>query len=680
MIKKTLKLALEQKHLREKFIREVRVNGLKKAIIKALKKGNEGSLHRTNYKMNEGCSFYDELFSKTGKSDSYVPIYEHKDKIETDIKLITFYLPQFHPIPQNDMAWGKGFTEWTNVSKAIPQFQGHYQPKLPGELGFYDLRLIEIQKRQIELAKMYGIHGFCYHHYWFDGKRVMDQPIEQLLAHQELDFPFCINWANENWTKKWDGYDSDVLLAQNHSPEDDLAFIADAARYMRDSRYIRVEGKPLLMLYRPALLPDPKGTADRWRKWCRENGIGEIYLVTTHSFEHINPNTIGFDAAVEFAPNSHNACDITDIMSSKIINSHYQGNLYDFNTLVKDSNSYVLPGYTKFRSICPNWDNEARKPGHGTTFVGSTPEVYGQWLQTLCSFTAKHFPEKQQFIFINAWNEWAEGAYLEADREYGYAYLEETKRTLLTHQWLEKNFIAIAIHAFYIDVFNEILDYLKDIPIKAKLFITTTAEHEKYIQTSCQTLGFEFEVIVVQNRGRDILPFLKVLPLIEEQNFQIILKIHTKKSKHRNDGDIWRKDLFDKLLSPINMLAILKLLINESNTGIITPEGHLVSMSTYWGSNKRTVLKLAEQVNVSAEEVMKLPFVAGTMFFAKTKAFRSLLSLDIKDDNFEDEKGQVDGTLAHALERFMAISAHSQQLTTQSVHSNIGSNSYTFAD
>ncbi len=348
--------------------------------------------------------------------------------IDTRLKAIAFYLPQFHPIHENDVWWGKGFTEWTNVSKAQPQFAGHYQPHLPAELGFYDLRILDVQKRQIDLARQYGIQGFCYYYYWFNGRKLLERPLEQMLGHPELDFPFCICWANESWSRRWDGLENEVLIHQQHSAEDDLAFIQEASSLFADSRYIRVGNRPLLVVYRPSLLPDPAATARRWRQYCRGRGIGEIALAYTQSFDRVDPAAIGFDYAIEFPPNNIDAKRITSDIQP--LNPNYAGTVYDYPTLVENCRNMPQPNYPLFRGVCPGWDNEARKPGRGITYAGATPALYGQWLKNACEYTSQNHPADKQFIFINAWNEWAEGAHLEPDQRYGYAWLQATAQAL----------------------------------------------------------------------------------------------------------------------------------------------------------------------------------------------------------------------------------------------------------
>ena len=350
------------------------------------------------------------------------------DQTELDIKLIAFYLPQFHPIPENDAWWGRGFTEWTNVSAARPQFPGHHQPRLPGELGFYDLRVPDVQKRQIELARHYGIAAFCYHFYWFGGKILLEMPLARHLADLTMDFPFCISWANENWTRRWDGLDQDVLIAQDHSPEDDLAFIDHIAGYLRDPRYLRVDSRPLLLVYRPALLPDANQTAERWRKRCRAHGLGEIYLVLTHAFEAVDPRKFGFDAAVEFAPNRLPMDDITARIPN--LKREFRGVIYDYRSAVRLAKEYTSPSYTKFRCVCPAWDNEARMPGRSVILAHADPAAYGDWLRHVCDYTVQRFSSSERLVFLNAWNEWAEAAYIEPDRRHGYAYLNKTRQVL----------------------------------------------------------------------------------------------------------------------------------------------------------------------------------------------------------------------------------------------------------
>ena len=348
--------------------------------------------------------------------------------IDTRIKAIAFYLPQFHPIHENDLWWGKGFTEWSNVSKAEPQFEGHYQPHRPADMGFYDLRILDVQKRQIDMARQYGIHGFCYYYYWFNGRKLLDAPLRQLLANQELDFPFCVCWANESWTRRWDGKDNDVLIQQSHSPEDDLEFIREVSRLFSDPRYIHIAGRPLLVIYRPSLMPDAAATALRWRQYCRDYGIGEILLAYTQSFDRIDPASIGFDYAIEFPPNNID----TRIITSDVhrLNPDYDGIVYDYASLVQKCQELLKPNYRLFRGVCPGWDNEARKPGHGVSYAGATPALYRQWLNSACQYTAQNHSAQEQLLFINAWNEWAEGAHLEPDRRYGYAWLQATADAL----------------------------------------------------------------------------------------------------------------------------------------------------------------------------------------------------------------------------------------------------------
>jgi O-antigen biosynthesis protein len=338
-----------------------------------------------------------------------------------DVRSIAFYLPQFHPIPENDRWWGKGFTEWTNVSKAVPQYVGHYQPHLAGELGYYDLRVEEVQKRQSELAKSFGLSAFCFYFYWFGGQTLLERPITSWADNDEADLPFCLCWANENWSRRWDGLDEDVLMAQSHSIADDIAFISHISKYLENKKYLKIGEKPLLIVYRPSLLPDPKTTVDRWRHWCRENGIGEIHVSVVQSFDMMNPLEIGFDSAIEFPPMNMGPPDITQQISK--INPSFSGTVYDYDFYVDRSNSFPARDYTVYRGVFPSWDNEARRTGKGTSFLGSSPAKFKTFVENAVREARREADPQKRLIFINAWNEWAEGAHLEPDRRYGYAWL-----------------------------------------------------------------------------------------------------------------------------------------------------------------------------------------------------------------------------------------------------------------
>ncbi|TIO62497.1 MAG: glycosyltransferase [Mesorhizobium sp.] len=359
----------------------------------------------------------------------YVPRLDAQPLLQKPVRVVAFYLPQFHPIPENDEWWGEGFTEWTNVRPAQPQFVGHHQPHVPDELGYYDLRDVAVQRRQVELAKLYGVEGFCFYFYWFGGKRLLEKPLENWLADRSLDLPFCLCWANENWSRRWDGLDHEILIAQDHSSDDDLGFISEVAPYLRDPRYIRVDGKPLLLVYRPSLLPAAAETAQRWRKWCRDNGIGEIFLAYTQSFESVPPKQYGFDAAVEFPPNRSAPPNVTHLVTP--LNDGFDSTVYDWSVFPERSKNYPPRDHKLFRSVCPGWDNTARRRHAGGVFINNTPELYRAWLENAIDDTVAHVEEpSERLIFVNAWNEWAEGAHLEPDAANGFAYLQATRDAL----------------------------------------------------------------------------------------------------------------------------------------------------------------------------------------------------------------------------------------------------------
>lgn len=353
-------------------------------------------------------------------------------------RLLAYYLPQFYPTAENNEWWGKGFTEWTSVTRAKPQFRGHYQPQLPADLGFYDLRLPETRAAQAKLAREHGIYGFVYYHYWLHGRLLLDRPLREVLASREPNFPFCVCWANHNWTRGWTGGDREILAEQRYSRDDDREHIRFLIPYFQDDRYIKVQGKPVLLLYKAEDLDDLQETQRVWREELAKAGIQGIYLMWVESNHQVTLQDFsqrGFDAACEFQPRVGSAGAPKPIWlrgrARDLLPGGYgQHNVRDYRRLVKGALGRPSPTYKRYPCVTPGWDNSSRRaPRRSNIWINSTPEAYEGWLeQTLLRF--RPFGPEEDFVFVNAWNEWAEGNHLEPDQKWGMAYLEATRRAM----------------------------------------------------------------------------------------------------------------------------------------------------------------------------------------------------------------------------------------------------------
>ncbi|MDY0887158.1 glycoside hydrolase family 99-like domain-containing protein [Kosakonia sp. CFBP8986] len=367
-------------------------------------------------------------------------------------KLVAMYLPQFHPVKRNNEWWGEGFTEWRNVVKAKPRFPGHHQPQLPADLGYYDLRLAETRNHQAKMAKEHGIHGFCYYHYWFNGELLLEQPVEAMLNSQDPDFPFCLCWANENWTRAWDGMEREVLIKQDYTADDAMAHMRYLAPYFKDKRHIRVGDKPVFLIYRVDNIPEPKNYIQSLRNYAAENGVPALHLVAVKNGFVELPDaeilSLGFDAIMDFQPNradfpkqnKSSSQQLVDIARNVLPASVYQAlkgnvsavNRIDYKQLVAEKTAQVWPkDYVKYPAVFPSWDNTARRKTP-TVIQNNDPADYQKWLEYAIVSTSS-YDDDQQFVFINAWNEWAEGCHLEPDEKMGKTFLDVTKKVIERH-------------------------------------------------------------------------------------------------------------------------------------------------------------------------------------------------------------------------------------------------------
>ncbi len=360
------------------------------------------------------------------------PLFEEFEPLDPAVprraKVLAFYLPQFHPVAENDAWWGNGFTEWTNVGRGLPRFAGHYQPRIPRDLGHYRLEGSAVLARQIAMARGAGLHGFVFYFYWFNGQRLLEAPLEAFLADRSLDMPFCLMWANENWTRSWDGSDQDVLVSQDYRDADEAMLIAALSRHFADPRYIRLAGRPVLMVYRATLIPRTPAAIARWRRGFALLGEDPLFVMA-QSFQDRDPRKFGMDAAVEFPP--HKLTDGLSLINASLdmLDRGASARVYAYADVAGASDT-APADYPLIRTVLPGWDNDARRQGAGTVVHGATPSAYQAWLSRLIEAAAEQPVYGEALVCVNAWNEWAEGAYLEPDVHFGAAFLNATARAV----------------------------------------------------------------------------------------------------------------------------------------------------------------------------------------------------------------------------------------------------------
>ena len=500
----------------------------------------------------------------------------------TDIKPIALFLPQFHSIKENDKWWGKGFTEWKNVKKAKPLYEGHHQPRIPGDqkkyLGYYDLTKKDVFKKQVKLAKSHGIYGFGIYYYWFSGKTLLEKPLFNILKDKTIDFNFLLIWANENWTRRWDGNDQDVLIKQEYKKNDPANFINDIKKYIIDKRYIKIKGKPIIGIYEPYKIPNLKETLLIWRKKSMEYKIGELYIIASlndHKVEDLHKINL-FNAIYQFSP--RDSMTISTLIEKKPFYL-YTATLYN-----KFNLKYVPKDFHFYRGSMIEFDNSARKKDC-VIFKNYSPEQFYMINKKIIKWTKRRYKKDNRFIFINAWNEWGEGTYLEPDEKYGYASINSLSKAIFNLSYVEHNLtllkinnqstIAVQIHIYYEDLIIDIINKTNNIPIKYDLFISTDSIKKKDIieqNIKISSKANKYEIKIYKNKGRDVLPFL-----LQFRNnikkYKYICHLHTKKTIFTYFGDEWRNYLYNNLLGNEKIISeILTDFRNNEKLGIIFPE------------------------------------------------------------------------------------------------------------
>lgn len=591
---------------------------------------------------------------------------------KTDVKVIAFYSPYFHA---NRNVISDYLNEVNNTNMEHKLFFSQHQPRKPGDekeyIDYYNMNDKEIIEKQIKLAKNHGLYGFAIYYYWFSGHIAFENSLENFLKYNNINFPFLLIWKNINNTKIYKCKEK-TLLDDFNEKIDSYKFIKDIKKYITDSRYIRINGKPVIGIYDYLNIKNISNVIRIWRKRAIKYEIGEIYILINLNDKNKNSDIEKikkiklFDGAYDFPPNNIIHCQKSNKyyqIYETILYKNIQFNEINFKNISND--------FPVFRGSMLEYDNTPMNGKKGIVFNDYSPEIYYLLNKILINWTRNHYNTTNRFIFVNSWNGWNEGNYLEPDEKYGYSSINSLSKALFNIVYSENKYnisnlmhsskIAIQAHIFFVDLLNEIIRKTNNIPVKFDLFITTTSLNKSKIindYTKAYSKANKYEIKIVENKGRDVIPFINQMRN-SIKKYKYICHIHSKASKYNPKlGLYWRQYLYNNLLGNKEIIAeIITKFENNEKLGFIYPENYykialLLNVKKSIELNKIQMNFILKKIfhNKRYKIGQFLDFPAGNMFWAKVKAIYQIFYLDISD-KVPREKGQLDITIMHGIER-----------------------------
>ena len=589
-----------------------------------------------------------------------ISVYENNidySKYSTNIKSIALYFPNFYPIQINN----KILFEWEFIKNAKPLYEGHNQPREPDykdiNLNYYDLTIPNVIKQQVELAKSHGIYGFGIFYYWYSGKKVFEKPLDIIYENKDIDFHFLLIWRNKNLK-----INNEIIIKQEYNNNYSDKFIEDIKKYLYDSRYIKNNGKPIIGIYKPEKIDNLDKIISIWRQKAKECGIGEIFILVKFSekyYKKLNDLT-GFDGGYMIPP--YNISSIKLIKNEKYY--YYSGLLYEENNLEN-----ILKNLTIYRGTLLKYDNSPKKSKDATILEEYSNEKFYLINKLLIDWTKNNYDKNNRFIFINAWNNWIEGTYLEPDKKYGYSSINSFSKALFNIPYKQSIYnisnlqseakILIQVHAFYEDLMSQVINKTNNIPVKFDLYITTNTIKKQIIieeMLKTESEANKYQIQIVENKGRDVLPYLTQLKDVIKK-YKYVCHLHTKKTKYDpTRGERWRNYLYNNLFGDKDLISeILTDFENNSKLGVIYPETYYYEKENVLKFNKNNIkymnYLLGEMFpNMTYKIGKKLFFPSGNMFWARVDAVYQVFEQDIQS-KCPKEANQYDATILHGIER-----------------------------